>query len=133
MTDLTDVTLVKGAIHNPDEPRHFMRIVPAATRHTARVGDQVLADSTEAVVVKEVGRDIYDPVVYFPRADVEMGLLSVIDKSTFCPLKGHTEYFDFTPTTGDSVGEVAWSYTEMVAGHELLELVAFDSAKVTIS
>lgn len=75
----TRVTLVRDAIHNPDDPRHFMRVVPAGRRHVAAVGDREIAASDRALVVKEVGRDIYDPVVYFPRPDVDMSVLSVTD------------------------------------------------------
>lgn len=131
MTTAEDVTLVRNAIHNPSEPRHFMRIVPADGERIASVGGTTVARSQDALVVKEVGRDIYDPVVYFPRADVEMDLLTRIDKSTHCPLKGDTEYFDLE-VDGHRIGEAAWSYIEMVAGHELHELVAFDSTKVTV-
>lgn len=130
MTDFADVTLVRDAIHNPGEPRHFMRIVPAPGRQVVTVGGHVVADSVNAVVVKEVGLDIYDPVLYFPRTDVDMDALTVIDKRTHCPLKGNTEYFDIV--TGDQhIAEAAWSYVDTVAGDELLELVAFDSAKVS--
>ena len=43
MTTAEAVTLVKGAIHNPDEPRHFMRVVPAGRERTATVGDRPIA------------------------------------------------------------------------------------------
>ena len=132
MTDPTTVTLVKNAVHNPNEPRHFMRIVPAPGRRVATAAGHVLADSDQAVVVKEVGLDIYDPVVYFPRADVDMDSLAAIDKTTHCPLKGDTEYFDLL-VGGDRVPEAAWSYVKMVAGEELFELVAFDPSKVAIT
>jgi len=134
MTAVNDVTLVKGAIHNPDEPRHFMRVVSAPGRRMASLDGTVIADSTAAVLVKEVGRDIYDPVVYFPRADVAMGLLARIDKSTHCPLKGDTEYFDLS-LEGRTVAEAAWSYVDMidVDGVEVLQgLVAFDARLVHV-
>jgi len=129
MTDPAAVTLVQGAIHNPNEPRHFMRVVPALDRQIVTVTGHVIAETENAVVVKEVGLDIYDRVIYFPRSDVDMDALLPIDKTTHCPLKGDTEYFDVV-TNGHQVTEAAWSYIEMVAGDELFELVAFDSAKV---
>ncbi len=135
MTDHSALTLVENAIHNPSEPRHFMQIVPALGRQTVSVGDHVIADSTNAVVVKEVGRGVYDPVVYFPREDVEMDALVRVDKSTHCPLKGDTEYFDIVLKGGvvgdERIPEAAWSYVKMTLGDELFELVAFDGNKVT--
>lgn len=125
-----DITLVENAHHNPSEPRHFMRIVPARGRQHATVGGATVADSESALVVKEVGRDIYDAVVYFPRADVAMDALERIDKTTHCPLKGDTEYFDLV-VDGERVPGAAWSYVgDMVAGEEIRDLIAFDARTV---
>jgi uncharacterized protein (DUF427 family) len=129
MTSTNPATLVKNAIHNPTEPRHFMRIVPASGRRTVTAAGHTIADSVNAVVVKEVGLDIYDPIVYFPRKDVNMDVLTVVDRTTHCPLKGDTEYFDFQAGE-DHVAEIAWSYVRMVDGDELFELIAFDPSSV---
>jgi len=127
-----DHTLVENAVHNPGEPRHFMRVVPARKTHRAAVADTVLVESQAAVICKEVGRDIYDPVVYFPRDDITMSALVRIDKSTHCPLKGDTEYFDIV-VDGATVTEAAWSYVDMVEGAEALQhLVAFDTSKIHV-
>ena len=135
MAGPNDVTLVEQAIHNPGEPRHFMRIVPAGGRRTATIDGAVLADSADAVLVKEVARDIYDPVVYFPRQDVDMAKLALIDKTTHCPLKGDTEYFDVT-ADGRTVAQAAWSYVRMIEVEGVDELrgrVAFDTRLVEIT
>lgn len=133
MSAPTDVTLVKNAIHNPAEPRHFMRVVPAGEERTASVGDRVIARSSSALVVKEVGHDLYDHVTYFPRADVDADALIGIDKTTHCPLKGDTEYFDVA-VDGERIPEAAWSYVDTIdVAAVLRDLVAFDSAKVTVS
>ena len=128
-----DHTLVENAVHNPAEPRHFMRIVPAGATRTATVAGHAIVESDAALVVKEVGRDIYDPVVYFPRTDVDMDALVRVDKSTHCPLKGDTEYFDVV--VGDAtLSEAAWSYVDMVDGAEPLQhLIAFDSSQVDLT
>ena len=130
--DIEDVTHVKNAVHNPNDPRHFMRIVPAAEPKVAVLADQKIAESSAAIVVKEVGRDIYDPVIYFPRDDVAMDLLVRTEKTTHCPLKGDTEYFDVV-IGNERVPDAAWSYVEMVAGFELQDLVAFDARVITVS
>ena len=108
-----------------------MRVVPAPSRQVAVAAGRQVAASDRAVVVKEVGRDIYDPVVYFPRDDVDMTLLERIDKSTYCPLKGDTEYFDVV-LGDDRLDEAAWSYVAMRLGDELKDLVAFDARQVTV-
>ena len=83
--------------------------------------------------MQEAGYDLYDPVVYFPRADVNMAVLRPSDKTTRCPLKGVTEWFDLVH--GDRVIEhAAWSYHEVVGFDPRIEqirgLVAFDRTKV---
>lgn len=133
MTTPADVTLIPNAIHNPNEPRHFMRVVPAADDHTVSAGQAVIAESSEAVIVKEVGRDIYDQVVYFPRSGVNMDALEPIDKTTHCPLKGNTQYFDVV-VDGERISEAAWSYVETIeVAAELRDLIAFDTTKVTVA
>jgi len=37
MASNENVTLIKGAVHNPSEPRHFMEIVPTPVQQIARV------------------------------------------------------------------------------------------------
>lgn len=128
-----DVTLVRDAIHNPAEPRHFMRVVRTDRERQATVAGTTIARSADALIVKEVGFDLYDHVVYFPRESVSLEVLAAIDKSTHCPLKGNTEYFDLV--VGDThLAEAAWSYIDTIdAASELRELIAFDTAKVSVS
>jgi len=131
-TGTEDVTLVRNAIHNPADPRHFMRVVPAGGTRTANANGSEIARSDHALVVKEVGRDVYDHVVYFPRADVDQAALASIDKTTHCPLKGDTEYFDVV-VGEDRLTEAAWSYTDTIDVAEVLNgLIAFDASKVSI-
>jgi uncharacterized protein (DUF427 family) len=132
MTEPSEITLVDDAIHNPAEPRHFMTVTPAGDRRVAIVDDHVIADSAAALVCKEVGRGIYDPVVYFPRADVTAGVLVSIDLTTHCPLKGDTEYFDVV-VDGERHAAAAWSYVELATDNPLRGLVAFDASQIAIT
>lgn len=130
--DEQDLTLVKNAIHNPRDPRHFMRIARPAYPVTATLGETELARSTRALKLKEVAYDVYDPVIYFPREDVRMDRLRRTDKSTHCPLKGDTEYFDGIDN-GQTVPEVAWSYNRTIEiAAELENYIAFDARHVQI-
>ncbi len=132
MSAVTDITLVRDAIHNPAEPRHFMRLARPGYRVTATIGGIEIANSTHAIKLKEVGRDIYDPVIYFPRGDVDMGRLVTIDKSTYCPLKGHTEYFD-AHLDALRFSEVAWSYTRVLPfARDIENYIAFDAGQAQI-
>lgn len=128
-----DVTMVKDAIHNPKDARHFMRIAHPAYPVSATLGNTEIARSTRALKVKEVGYDVYDAVVYFPREDVAMERLQRIEKSTHCPLKGDTEYFDVA-ADGGTVAEAAWSYTSTIdIAAELENYVAFDARRVQVT
>lgn len=127
-----DITLVKDAIHNPNELRHFMQVVQATEERTASVGNASIARSKNALVVKEVGRNFYDPVTYFPRSDVDMQALVRVDKTTHCPLKGDTEYFDVL-IDGHRIAEAAWSYVKTIQESAVLsELIAFDASRIHI-
>lgn len=109
-----DITLVRDAIHNPAEPRHFMRLAYPAHLVTASIRGIEIARTKRAIKLKEVGRDIYEPVIYFPRADVDMGSLRRVEKSTHCPLKGDAEYFEIQ-LDDEAATEVAWSYDRTLA------------------
>ena len=99
---------------------------------TATINSKEIARSNRALKVKEVGRGVYDPVLYFLREDVDMSSLEATDKTTYCPLKGHTTYFDLN-MDGDSRNNVAWSYTETIADAEVLkDLIAFDNSRVQV-
>jgi len=127
------VTLARETIHNPDEPRHFMRIKPVEGRVRVLFDGEVLAESARALRVLEAGRDLYDPVLYFPSADVRVKL-SPAEKRTFCPLKGHATYLDLVSEAGQvEVPEIAWSYRKTFDfAAALADLVAFDAARVTV-
>jgi len=135
MQDADIVTLVKNAIHNPDEPRHFMQI-EAVEAITAKVFDTKIAVAESAFKLKEVAYKIYDPVIYFPREAVKMDLLELSDKTTRCPLKGTTFYFHLK-VNGKTLKNAAWSYTTVYGFDERLHMIknciAFDESIVTLS
>ena len=129
----TDLTLVRDAIHNPTEPRHFMRLARPTHRVIASLAGVTLASSTRVIKLKEVARDIYDPVCYFPREDVDMSKLARIEKSTHCPLKGDTEYFD-ARVDGAPTAEAAWSYNRTLPfAQDIQNYVAFDTRRVQVT
>jgi len=80
-----------------------MAIKPVERRVRIYAGDLLLADTTDAVRVIEIGKTAYDPVLYVPAADVSASL-EPLDRSTHCPIKGDASYFALK---GE---EIAWSY-----------------------
>ena len=127
------VTLAREAIHNPAEPRHFMRIKPVRGSVRVLCNGQVLAQSQRALRLLEAGKDLYDPVLYFAREDVT-GRLQRAERRTHCPLKGDASYYDLCDENGVvAVPEIAWSYENTFDfAAELTDLIAFDASKVVL-
>jgi len=127
------VTLAQETIHNPREPRHFMRIKRVKGCVRILRDGRCLAESRRALRVLEVGRDLYDPVLYLPREDV-LAKLTRVAKRTHCPLKGDASYFDLLDENGRvKAAEIAWSYEEFFDfAAELEARIAFDAKQVVI-
>ena len=123
------IPLVPAMIHRPDAPAHMMRIKPAARLVRIRLGGTVIAESRRALLLVEIGRDVADPVFYLPREDVTAALVDGA-RTTHCPLKGDTSYFDLA---GGAVAEIAWSYTSPLPfAAELADHLAFDSSRTSV-
>lgn len=133
MQDKKEVTMVKKAIHNPDDPRHFARVRETGNEVVASQENKNIARSEATLKLLEVGYDIYDPVYYFPREDVKMDMLKKTAKTTHCPLKGDTEYFDLE-VDGKKTPDAAWSYTRPYNRSEMIrDYIAFESSKVQVT
>ena len=93
------------------------------TRNTSRVrvtfAGQVIADSARALTLQEAS---YKPVLYIPRADAKMDLLTPTSHASHCPYKGDASYFTIT-ADGKSADNAVWSYEKPfpamaeIAGH----------------
>lgn len=127
------ITMSEHTIHNPAEPRHFMRLRPMTGRARALRDDTVLADASNAVHMIEVGKDVYAPLVYFPEVAIRARLRRNT-KSTHCPLKGDAAYFDLLDETGAvAVENIAWTYPEPFDfATDLKGLIAFYPEHVII-
>ena len=86
-------------------PQHRVEICGAHTRWQASLGNVLLADSGDALVLQESN---YAPVVYFPRADVRLDRLVETETKTTCPFKGEASYFRIDAV--DEGDDVAWTY-----------------------
>ncbi len=128
------ITLSTATIHNPAEPRHFMRIKPVTSRVRIRLGDNLLAESSNSLRLLEVGRDFYDPVIYLPQQDVCVVLDSVANRTSHCPIKGEASYYSYSKWVARQPEDyLAWSYPapfEFAA--ELAGLIAFNPAHVSV-
>ncbi|WP_238010046.1 DUF427 domain-containing protein [Dactylosporangium sp. AC04546] len=83
-------------------PDHPITIEPSNARVVVRVGEQVIADTHDALTLQEA---TYPPVYYIPLSDVDGSALQRTDHTTYCPYKGDASYYSI----GD-LENVVWSY-----------------------
>jgi uncharacterized protein (DUF427 family) len=88
-------------------PDYRVDLLRRRNRVTAAAGETALASTKRPITVDEQGHGL---VVYFPRADVDVGaLVPVDDRTTFCPYKGDASYWALA-TAPDQ--PIAWSYEQ---------------------
>jgi uncharacterized protein (DUF427 family) len=85
---------------------HPITIEPAGQRIIVRAGNQVVADTTAAVTLREAG---YRPVHYIPIKDVDQTMLRPSPTSTYCPYKGDASYYSITGPDG-LIQDAIWTY-----------------------
>lgn len=89
-------------------PDHPITITPSAKRVRVTFAGHVVADTTHALTLQEAS---YKPVLYIPRNDADMKVLTRTDNATHCPYKGDASYYSIK--VGDKVAENAiWSYEQ---------------------
>jgi uncharacterized protein (DUF427 family) len=103
-------------------PAHPITITPTKGRVTVAVNGQRVADTREALTLKEAA---YPPVVYVPRKDVDMRQLQRTSHQTYCPYKGECSYYSISAGGERSVNAV-WTYEAPYAAvAEIREHLAF--------
>ena len=113
------------------DPNHTITISPSRNRVRVRFGGEVIADTSDALDLKE---STYPVVHYIPRSAVEMNRLVKTDHSTHCPYKGDASYFSILAKDGTRIENAVWSYeTPFPAMKEIAGYLAFYPNKVEIS
>lgn len=85
---------------------HPITVKPHGGRVRVTVGGRKIADSGAALELKEGD---YPAVLYIPRHDADMSLLSRTGHSTYCPYKGDASYYSI-PGGGERSVNAVWSY-----------------------
>src|ERR1700726_5131097 len=98
-------------------PDHPITLEKAANRWRARYAGHVIADTDDAIILREAD---YPPVVYFPRVDVEMGFMSRSARGTHCPYKGDAGYFTVL-MDGQFAENAVWTYEQPFPSMEAIE------------
>jgi len=103
-------------------PDHPISIEANPSRVTVRVGGRVIADTRDALTLREAS---YAPVQYIPRRDVDMSALTRSSHTTYCPYKGDAAYYSI-PVGGTRSINAVWTYeTPLEATAQIKEYVAF--------
>ena len=103
-------------------PDHPITVEPTAQRVVVKVAGQVLADSTNALTLREAD---YPPVQYIPLSDVEQSLLAPSEQTSYCPYKGDASYYS-VPVGGEQTVDAVWTYRQPYAPvAEIADHVAF--------
>lgn len=105
-------------------PRHLITTKPAVSRVRVIFGGEVIADTRDAVELRESG---YPPVYYIPSDDVRMDRLVRSDHQTYCPFKGQASYFSLANGPADAVWSYEQPYDEVAA---ITDRLAFYPDKV---
>jgi uncharacterized protein (DUF427 family) len=110
-------------------PDHPISIEPAARRWRARFAGHVIADSADALILKEAS---YPPRVYFPRVDVSMEYMSRTDHGTHCPYKGDATYYTVL-MDGQFAENAVWTYEHpFPAMDPIAERLSFYPEKIEV-
>jgi uncharacterized protein (DUF427 family) len=110
-------------------PDHPITIEPHAGRVIVRFKGTVVADTPNALVLKEAS---YKPVFYIPRNDAKWAQFAPSDRQTHCPYKGDASYFHLTSEGGRAENAV-WSYENPFPAMKAIERhIAFYPHEVEI-
>ena len=108
-------------------PDHPISLTPTKGRVTATVNGKRIADTREALTLKEAA---HPPVQYIPRKDVDMTQLQRTGYETYCPYKGECAYYSI-PVGGERSVNAVWSYEAPYAAVSAIrEYLAFDPDRV---
>ena len=110
-------------------PDHPITITPLKGRVTVIVAGRRVADTHEALTLKEA---TYPPVQYIPRKDVDWVQLQRTAHQTYCPYKGECAYYSI-PAGGERSINAAWTYeAPYAAASEIREYMAFYPDRVDV-
>lgn len=110
-------------------PDHPITVEKNPDRVVVKVGDQVIADTRDALSLQEAN---YPAVQYIPREDVDLTLLERTEHQTYCPYKGDASYYSVLTAGADGENAV-WTYEQPYdAVADIRDHVAFYPDKVSI-
>jgi len=117
------------ATGHPRNPYHRIDCLRTSRRARIEVNGVTLADGPISIILYETA---LDPRLYLDRAVVHMDLLVPSAKTTYCPYKGTTKYWN-ARVDGSDVEDVAWSYEDPYPeSTPIAGLICFEPSRVTV-
>lgn len=112
------------------ENRHYAVIDPVNRKLSVQYQGKTVAVSENALILKEVGKSVYNPVYYFPKDSLQVDLEKIDGPSGYCPIKGQSTRWNLKE---DGVSSYfAWSYEEALPRSKKISgYLAFNSSLVT--
>jgi uncharacterized protein (DUF427 family) len=99
---MTDRPILQPTVDHP------ITIEPTGGRVTVRVNGELIADTREALTLRE---STYPAVQYVPLRDVAGDRLVHSNTATYCPFKGDAGYYHVATQDG-VVDDVIWEYRQ---------------------
>ncbi len=115
---------------NETNNRHYSVIDPYSRSLTIEMDGKPIAKTSSALILKEVGKTVYDPVFYVPKEDVLIDIEPEAERQSHCPIKGEASYWNIA---GNPTSDYfAWSYENPLPRSRKIEgYIAFNTAYVT--
>jgi uncharacterized protein (DUF427 family) len=111
--------------------RHYAAIDAYPRKLTLKYNNEIIAESQNALILKEVAKSVYNPVFYFPKEDIKADLVNETERKSYCPIKGDASYWNFkeNPTSD----YLAWSYENALPRTKKIEgYIAFNLDQITL-
>ena len=114
-----------------EENRHYAVIDPYDRKLTFKYKGNIIAETTNAVILKEVGKGVYNPVFYIPKEDLKIKLSEEPERQSHCPIKGDASYWNIE---GDfTENYFAWSYENALPRAKKINgYIAFNMEYITL-
>ena len=114
-------------------PDHTASFDYPKDHYVVKIGNSVIVDTTNAILVKEVTpKGTLPPILYFPIEDARKEFLISTEHHTFCPIKGEASYYSLL-VEGKTLENVVWYYpTPSEHVKEISNYISFYPDKVEI-
>ena len=113
------------------EPRHYAVIDAYPRKLTLKYKGELLVESEKALLLKEVGKTVYNPVFYIPKEDVKIELVKEPQRQSHCPIKGDATYWNVKGNPTEDY--FAWSYDDALPRAKKIKgYIAFNLAYITL-